>query len=389
MKRPILFSLLILIVISFVFVLGCSKTNTAIITITLPALTTDSLTNITATSAESGGYISSDGNSSITAQGVCWSTSHHPTITNNKTTDSSGAGGFISNLTGLTENTVYYIRAYATNSEGTAYGNEISFITKPTVATAPQLTTSDITGLTDTSAKSGGIIISDEGAAITAKGVCWDTTTNPTISNNFTSDGTGSGNFTSTIKGLIANTTYYVRAYATNSVGTGYGNIITFKTKNERDSTKVFAVSEATIITNKNMIATAADFSQPGTLEMDFSSNADSNIVITFNSKDTTPGISKKSNTDFVYSFSDVYKGTNLLVDADTAKYAGWTITGLSRKKYGFNRAKLIAVSNKTENPFILLRVTDLNAGEDSLITNQFYQDAITKNPFGVVKLQF
>ncbi len=92
-------------------------------------LTTTPVSSITGNSAISGGNITNDGDTVVTARGVCWNTSPNPTIADFKTTDGTGTGLFISNLTGLTENAVYYIRAYATNSVGTAYGNELSFTT--------------------------------------------------------------------------------------------------------------------------------------------------------------------------------------------------------------------------------------------------------------------
>ncbi len=92
----------------------------------------------------------------------------------------------------------------------------------------PVLTTTTITDITSTTAKSGGNITSDGGATVTARGVCWSTGQTPTISDNKTTDGTGTGNFASSISGLTANTTYYVRAYATNSNGTGYGSATSF-----------------------------------------------------------------------------------------------------------------------------------------------------------------
>lgn len=94
-----------------------------------PTLTTDTISSITETTAISGGNITSDGDSPVTARGVCWSTSQNPTIANNKTTDGTGTGAFTSNITGLTSNTTYYVRAYATNNVSTAYGEEISFTT--------------------------------------------------------------------------------------------------------------------------------------------------------------------------------------------------------------------------------------------------------------------
>lgn len=97
----------------------------------------------------------------------------------------------------------------------------------------PVISTSEITAITETTAVSGGNVTNDGGAGITVRGVCWSTTQNPTISDNKTQDGSGTGSFISIISGLEPNTTYYVRAYATNSVGTGYGSIITFQTIEE------------------------------------------------------------------------------------------------------------------------------------------------------------
>ncbi|MCX6322234.1 MAG: fibrobacter succinogenes major paralogous domain-containing protein [Bacteroidia bacterium] len=93
------------------------------------AVETNPVTNITSTTATSGGNVKSDGGFSVTARGVCWSTSSNPTTANSKTTDGNGTGLFPSNLTGLTANTLYYVRAYATNSIGTAYGTQVSFTT--------------------------------------------------------------------------------------------------------------------------------------------------------------------------------------------------------------------------------------------------------------------
>lgn len=95
----------------------------------IPELSTNSLNNITSNSATCEGNITIDGGASISSRGLCWSTHSNPTISDNKTSEGTGTGTFISSLTGLIANTTYYVRAYATNSSGTAYGNEISFKT--------------------------------------------------------------------------------------------------------------------------------------------------------------------------------------------------------------------------------------------------------------------
>jgi uncharacterized protein (TIGR02145 family) len=193
-----------------------------------PTLTTTGITAITLTTAVSGGTITSDGNDPVTARGVCWSTTANPTITNSKTADGTGAGTFVSNLTALLPGTLYYVRAYATNSVGTSYGNEISFTTTQIVV--PTLTTTAATAVTTTTATTGGNITADGGAAVTARGVCYGTTANPTITGTKTSNATGTGAFTSSLTGLTPNTLYHVRAYATNTAGTAYGADLTFTT---------------------------------------------------------------------------------------------------------------------------------------------------------------
>jgi hypothetical protein len=190
--------------------------------ITAPTVTTTEVVNIAQTTATSGGNVTADGGASVTLRGVCWSTSANPTTSNSKTSDGSGAGGYHSTMTWLTANTHYYVRAYATNSAGTSYGNQWEFTTLPE-ATIPTVLTTVASIINQTTATCGGNVTSDGGAAVTARGVCWNTTANPTTTNNHTNDGTGTGSFISNLTGLTAGTSYYYRAYATNSMGTAYG----------------------------------------------------------------------------------------------------------------------------------------------------------------------
>ena len=194
-----------------------------------PIVTTADVTDITQTTAVSGGNVTDDGGASVTARGVCWSTSQNPTISDNHTSDGNGTGSFTSNLTNLTANTTYYVRAYATNENGTSYGEQKSFTTLQNIE-LPTVTTTDVTDITQNTAVSGGNVTDDGGAAVTARGVCWSTSQNPTVSDNHTSDGNGTGSFTSNLTNLTANTTYYIRAYATNSEGTSYGEQKSFTT---------------------------------------------------------------------------------------------------------------------------------------------------------------
>ncbi len=202
---------------------------------TTATVTTTSVSSITSTSATCGGNVTDDGGATVTARGVCWSTSENPTVENAHITDGTGTGSFTSSITGLTAGTTYYVRAYATNSEGTAYGEQISFTT--TTYTLPTVQTSSVSNITTTTAICGGNVTDDGGATVTARGVCWSTSENPTIENAHTTEGTDTGSFISSITRLTAGTTYYVRAYATNSEGTAYGDQVSFTTLNSDSDT--------------------------------------------------------------------------------------------------------------------------------------------------------
>jgi len=197
----------------------------------LPAVTTVSANQTGQTTATGNGNITSTGGfASLVASGFCYSsTVAIPTIADSKTTDGIlVTGAYPSSMTSLTAGTLYHVRAYATNPVGTSYGAVIDVTTPaPTLAI---LTTTAASAITPVSALSGGNISDDGGRAITARGVCWSTTANPTTANSFVNSGTGTGSFNSLLSVLTASTTYFARAFATNSVGTSYGNQITFTT---------------------------------------------------------------------------------------------------------------------------------------------------------------
>ena len=199
---------------------------------TAPTVTTQTLSEVTTTTAVCGGNVINDGGATVTARGVCWVIStagHYPTIDDSHTTDGTGTGSFTSNITGLTPGKTYFLRAYATNSVGTSYGLTRQFTTYD--ISTPTVTTSNPSNVGTVFATIGGNVTDDGGAEVTARGVCWSTNQNPTISNSHTTDGTGTGNFTSSMTNLTDGTTYYIRAYATNSKGTAYGEQKTFVTK--------------------------------------------------------------------------------------------------------------------------------------------------------------
>ncbi len=204
---------------------------------TLAVVTTTDVTGITQLTATAGGNVTDDGNVEVTTRGVCWNTSQNPTTSSSKTSDGTGTGIFTSSITGLTPGAIYYVRAYATNSEGTSYGNEVTFSSNPVLLAT--LTTTTATSITETTAVSGGNIASDGGGAVTARGVCWSKSQNPTTADNKTEDGSGIGTFASNIAGLTANTKYYLRAYAINSAGTAYGDEKSFTTEQIKTVTDI------------------------------------------------------------------------------------------------------------------------------------------------------
>ncbi len=193
----------------------------------MPSVITSSAT-ATSTTISSGGTITNDGGYSITARGLCYSTNNsNPTIEDNFTTAGIGTGVFTSIITNVSVSTTYYVRAYATNTIGTAYGNVVTITTDNGL---PSVTTTAIgENVTETTAISGGQVTDDGGYAVTARGVCWNTLPYPTINDNKTSDGAGTGYYSSTITGMDwdSHDVYYIRAYATNKYGTSYGEQIT------------------------------------------------------------------------------------------------------------------------------------------------------------------
>ena len=195
----------------------------------ITTLTTSTAASITNISATGGGNITDASGDAVIARGVVWSTTSNPTVDlSTKTMNGAGSGTFTSSITGLSPGTLYYVRAYATNSNGTDYGLQRSFTTlrAPTVAA-----TSAASSITYYTADMSGNISSDNGIAITARGFVYApaaTTTSPTLSNSFVTVSGTTGTYTGTITGLIESTTYYVSSYATNSNGTTYGTPISF-----------------------------------------------------------------------------------------------------------------------------------------------------------------
>jgi len=213
-------------VAAVLLVTGCTK-ETSEIRLD-PALGTTKVFNVTSNAATVTGFVVAEGDG-FTERGVCYDIEANPTIAKSKTAFDGvvTTAAYHVNLTGLAFAQKYYARAYATGPEGTIYGEELNFTTLPILAT---VTTAAVTDVEGTTAVTGGNVTADGGAAVTAKGVVYGLTANPTVAGSKTSDGTGTGAFVSNLSGLKGLTKYYVRAYATNSAGTAYGPELSFTT---------------------------------------------------------------------------------------------------------------------------------------------------------------
>lgn len=206
-----------------------------------PKLATSQIQNLTSDSVVVTGFIIAKGDG-FNEKGICYDLTENPTIDANKVVyeGDEDKATFSVMLRGLTRLTDYYARAYAIGPNGTVYGDNIEFTTPAALPTIAAISESDIANTTDNGiTATTEINITDDGgdgegpdvtANITSRGVVYSETPNPTISNSKTQEGTGAGTFTSLAKKLMGNTTYYLRAYATNGIGTTYSNEVTFDT---------------------------------------------------------------------------------------------------------------------------------------------------------------
>jgi hypothetical protein len=194
-----------------------------------PKVSTTAPYNETDVSALSGGHVTHEGSSPVTRRGVCWSTAPGPTINDSRTEDGSGLGQFHSFVTGLEPLTEYYLRAYASNSAGTSYGEEYKF--KTVHPTYPKVSTVGALEVYDDSALMQGEVVLTGDATADERGFCWSETPKPTIAENVVLEGgSGAGLYQAILSGLRPERLYYARAFARNQYGVFYGHIIYFKT---------------------------------------------------------------------------------------------------------------------------------------------------------------
>jgi len=195
----------------------------------LASVTTDEVSNISINSAVCGGNVTNDGYADVTERGICYATHEEPTVFDFKVEGGEGLGLFQCRMSDLEVLTKYYVRAYALNSEGYAYGNEVNFTTADETM-LPEVITKEIKDITHFNAIGVGEVVANGGLEIVERGICWSTSPNPVTTQNKLTAGTGMGEFELRMQSLFHSTTYYVRAFAANAAGMAYGNEISFTT---------------------------------------------------------------------------------------------------------------------------------------------------------------
>ncbi|MBO4340882.1 MAG: carboxypeptidase regulatory-like domain-containing protein [Bacteroidales bacterium] len=204
----------------------------------MPTVTLESVEGITYNAATAKGTLLSVGSEAVTRYGVCYATNDSPTVSDKVLNlgDAKKAQSFQSAMTGLQSETTYYVRAFAENSVGLSYSERTVRFTTMGLPTVPTVETGSVEDITSTTAKARGTVSSlGNVEKVTAYGHVWGLTPSPTVSSNAGKSNKGETmntlSFVSDLASLKVNTTYYVRAYATNSKGTSYGDEISFTTE--------------------------------------------------------------------------------------------------------------------------------------------------------------
>ncbi len=215
-----------------------------------PELSTYDVKDISWSSALCGGQITSDGGSEILEKGICWSESQNPTVSDKKVSSETMGFDFEISITDLLPEVQYYVRAYARNSAGIAYGKIKGFRTIK-APIAPSVITLSVSSIGHTTALSGGSITSDGGAPVHTRGLCFSPTEQePSLTDFVLEYENDDDPFAIEIIELTPNTTYFVRAFASNDTDTGYGETVEFRTLflcgsqlvDERDGQTYFTV---------------------------------------------------------------------------------------------------------------------------------------------------
>ncbi len=188
-----------------------------------PVVETSSVESYSSTNITVSGVVLQDNGAEVTEKGICWSTSSQDSTNNKKVPAGAGLGSFTVEVKGFSVDTIYYLRAYAINAKGTAYGQEvIKHIALPTVKT------SVFNDNKEGKAKVGGNVVDMGYSEITARGICWSFSNEPTIQDNVFNFTPGTGAFSGYLEKINGGKPYHIRAFATNSIGTSYGEEVIF-----------------------------------------------------------------------------------------------------------------------------------------------------------------
>lgn len=234
----------------------------------LPSVGTHPVTEVTSESALCSGKITDSGNDEISSKGFCWSTSQNPTLNDNVTTELSrnvpNMEYFTATIRNLKDSTTYYVRAFATNSVGTAYGSEQTFTTLKADdngggddngeidVVAPTVVTLSASCISFNTASIGAEVTADGGAEVTTRGFYWNEKSveyegELPLNDNKVEAGSGTGAFNYQLTGLKEGTEYRVMAFATNDAGTSYGEIVYFVTEKNEIEIELPTVTTVTV----------------------------------------------------------------------------------------------------------------------------------------------
>jgi hypothetical protein len=284
----------------------------------LPEVSTQAVTNIKIGNgiATFNGTIVSLGDPAYTERGFCYGIVHNPTVDDDtkKVVSGTGTGVYSSNLTGLTEGNIYYVRAYATNEKGTAYGEEVMLDFN---AVMPVVATQQATEVNETSAILNATIVNVGDPAYTERGFVYATFQNPSIEDGTkkTAPGTGAGAYNANLTELTTGTLYYVRAYATNSKDIAYGEQISF-TANIPDWVALpvggIAVQKADIVNNEINWTNASTLCNNSTLGgyTDWRLPTLDELGVMFNNQDIVGGYKKNSSSGYYYYYYHYWSST-------------------------------------------------------------------------------
>lgn len=297
----------------------------------LPTVVTTSISDVSYTSVTVSGNVTDGGGLEVRERGICYATNPSYSFTR-VPDDDSGVGEYTCNLTGLQDGTTYYVRAYATNSKGYAYGEILSFTTKEKVM--PTVKTTAATNISYNTATVGGVVQDDGGASVTQRGVCYSTSPNPTTVSDNTAFGVGA-TFTCNLTGLKDGTTYYVRAFATNAKGTAYGEQVTFTTK--ATTTATVATIPATNVSYHSATVGGQLINNGGIAV------TESGVVYSTSQNPTTLDIkvlSERQSDEFTIDLTDLQDGTTYYVRAYAVNANG---TAYGEEVSFTTKAKIIA----------------------------------------------